>query len=186
VCPAFPNHNSTDYDASKSEQPLSIVVTSSPQSDDQEVVLPISGKSYRWNRPKYSRNRRRLDIWVFAFAFLFSNWRNGRKWTYAGGFTPEKQAARRRSQAIWIRETFLDLGPTFIKLGQLFSTRADLFPLEYVEELSKLQDRVPAFSYEQVKETIEADFSKPINKLFSSFDPIPLAAASLGLSLIHI
>ncbi len=59
--------------------------------------------------------------------------------------TDAKRAARRRAQAIWIRETFLDLGPTFIKLGQLFSTRADLFPSEYVEELSKLQDRVPAF-----------------------------------------
>ncbi|MEM6613109.1 MAG: AarF/ABC1/UbiB kinase family protein [Cyanobacteria bacterium P01_C01_bin.72] len=142
--------------------------------------MPISGKSYRWNRPKYSRNRRRLDIWVFAFSFLFRNWRNGRKWTYMGGFTPEKQTARRRAQAIWIRENFLNLGPTFIKLGQLFSTRADLFPLEYVEELSKLQDRVPAFDYEQVKETIETDFAKPVDRLFASFDPIPLAAASLG------
>ncbi|MEL6501079.1 MAG: AarF/ABC1/UbiB kinase family protein [Cyanobacteria bacterium J06623_1] len=144
------------------------------------MAIPISGKSYRWNRPKYSRNRRRLDIWVFAFSFLFSNWRNSRKWTYVGGFTPEKQAFRRRAQAIWIRENFLNLGPTFIKLGQLFSTRADLFPLEYVEELSKLQDRVPAFDYEQVKETIETDFAKPIDQLFASFDPIPLAAASLG------
>ena len=179
MSPAFPNQNSTDYGSSKSDQPLSIEVTSS-QPSDPKVILPISGKSYRWNRPKYSRNRRRFDIWVFAFAFLFSNWRNSRKWTYSGGFTPEKQATRRRSQAIWIRDSFLDLGPTFIKLGQLFSTRADLFPLEYVEELSKLQDRVPAFSYEQVKETIESDFAKPIDKLFSSFDPIPLAAASLG------
>ncbi|MEN9519602.1 MAG: hypothetical protein RLZZ381_2190 [Cyanobacteriota bacterium] len=179
MSPAFPNQNSTDYGSSKLDRPLPIAVITS-QSDEQKAIAPISGKSYRWNRPKYSRNRRRFDIWVFAFAFLFSNWRNGRKWTYAGGFTPEKQAIRRRSQAIWIRETFLDLGPTFIKLGQLFSTRADLFPLEYVEELSKLQDRVPAFSYEQVKETIESDFAKPIDKLFSSFDPIPLAAASLG------
>lgn len=179
MSPAFPNQKSPDYGSSKSDKPLSIEVTSS-QPSEPKVILPISGKSYRWNRPKYSRNRRRFDIWVFAFAFLFSNWRNGRKWTYSGGFTPEKQAKRRRSQAIWIRETFLDLGPTFIKLGQLFSTRADLFPVEYVEELSKLQDRVPAFSYEQVKETIESDFAKPIDKLFSSFDPIPLAAASLG------
>ncbi|MEL6928909.1 MAG: AarF/ABC1/UbiB kinase family protein [Cyanobacteria bacterium J06600_6] len=144
------------------------------------MAMPMSDKSYRWNRPKYSRNRRRLDIWVFAFSFLFRNWRDKRKWTYLGGFTTDKQAARRRKQAIWIRENFLSLGPTFIKLGQLFSTRADLFPIEYVEELSKLQDRVPAFDYEQVKETIEADFAKPIDKLFASFDPIPLAAASLG------
>jgi predicted unusual protein kinase regulating ubiquinone biosynthesis (AarF/ABC1/UbiB family) len=101
-------------------------------------------------------------------------------WSYRGGMTPEKQATRRRAQAAWIRESFLDLGPTFIKLGQLFSTRADLFPAEYVEELSQLQDRVPAFSYEVVERIIEDEFGKSIPELFRSFDPIPLAAASLG------
>nr|WP_227517489.1 AarF/ABC1/UbiB kinase family protein [Thermostichus lividus] len=97
-----------------------------------------------------------------------------------GGMTDAKRAARRRAQAIWIRETFLDLGPTFIKLGQLFSTRADLFPTEYVEELSKLQDRVPAFSYDLVEKIIYEDFGRRIPELFRSFDPIPMAAASLG------
>lgn len=140
----------------------------------------MSAKSYRWNRPKYSRNRRRIDIWRFVFTFLIRNWRNKRKWSYSGGITPEKQAKRRKNQAIWIRENFLELGPTFIKLGQLFSTRADLFPIEYVEELSKLQDRVPAFSYDQIEEIVESDLGKPITKLFQSFDPTPLAAASLG------
>lgn len=71
-------------------------------------------------------------------------------------------------------------GPTFIKVGQLFSTRADLFPVEYVEELSKLQDKVPAFSYEQVEKIVEQDFGKAIPELYRSFDPIPIAAASLG------
>ncbi len=104
----------------------------------------------------------------------------GKSWTYRGGMTPEKQAVRRRAQASWVRETFLELGPTFIKLGQLFSTRADLFPIEYVEELSQLQDRVPAFSYELVERIIEQEFDKSITELFSSFDPIPLAAANLG------
>ena len=179
MSPAPPNQNSIDYEPSTPDEPTSTMVISSGSGAEKGVV-PITGKSYRWNRPKYSRNRRRFDIWFFAFSFLFSNWRRGQKWTYVGGFTPEKQAVRRRAQAIWIRENFLNLGPTFIKLGQLFSTRADLFPLEYVEELSKLQDRVPAFDYEQVRETIESDFAKPIDKLFASFDPIPLAAASLG------
>lgn len=179
MSPAFPEPNITDYESRQPDRSLPVAIAPS-QSYDQEMAMPMSDKSYRWNRPKYSRNRRRLDIWVFAFSFLFRNWRDKRKWTYLGGFTTDKQAARRRKQAIWIRENFLSLGPTFIKLGQLFSTRADLFPIEYVEELSKLQDRVPAFDYEQVKETIEADFAKPIDKLFASFDPIPLAAASLG------
>jgi predicted unusual protein kinase regulating ubiquinone biosynthesis (AarF/ABC1/UbiB family) len=111
---------------------------------------------------------------------LFKFWRNSQKWTYGGGFSEEKKAARRKIQAAWIRENLLELGPTFIKVGQLFSTRADLFPSEYVEELSKLQDRVPAFSYEQAVAIIEKDLGKPIAKLFRSFDPTPLAAASLG------
>ncbi len=137
-------------------------------------------KVYRWNREKYSRRRRFLDIWAFVWLLLGSLWLNGKAWSYRGGMTEEKKAARRRSQAVWIRETLLDLGPTFIKVGQLFSTRADLFPAEYVEELSKLQDRVPAFSYEQVAAIIQQDLGKPVQKLFRSFDPIPLAAASLG------
>jgi len=107
-------------------------------------------------------------------------WLNGKSWSYPEGYTEENRAARRRKQAIWIRETFLDLGPTFIKLGQLFSTRSDLFPIEYVEELSKLQDKVPAFGYEQVEQIVEEEFGRKVNELFRSFDPLPLAAASLG------
>jgi predicted unusual protein kinase regulating ubiquinone biosynthesis (AarF/ABC1/UbiB family) len=155
-------------------------VAASTLAEKPTKSMVSAKKSYRWNRPKYSRNRRRLDIWVFVFTFLFKVWRNNRKWTYAGGFTDEKLATRRRAQAVWIRENFLELGPTFIKLGQLFSTRADLFPAEYVEELSKLQDRVPAFPYEQVEEIVAVELGKPISKLFASFDPTPLAAASLG------
>lgn len=62
----------------------------------------------------------------------------------------------------------------------MFSTRADIFPIEYVDELSKLQDRVPAFSFEQVRSIIEKDLGKPLEDLFLSVDPTPLAAASLG------
>jgi predicted unusual protein kinase regulating ubiquinone biosynthesis (AarF/ABC1/UbiB family) len=144
------------------------------------MIAPRRQKAYKWNRKRYSRTKRSIDIWSFVFRFLGARWLHKRPWSYQGEMTPEKMAARRRKQAIWIRETFLELGPTFIKLGQLFSTRADLFPTEYVEELSKLQDRVPAFSYEQVEEIIQADFGKSVPELFKSFDPIPLAAASLG------
>ena len=139
-----------------------------------------TAKSYRWNRKNYSRGRRRIEIWAFVSRFLWEQWRDKRAWTYVGGFTEEKKKARQRRQAIWIRETFLDLGPTFIKLGQLFSTRADLFPAEYVEELTKLQDRVPAFSYEEAAAIIEEDFGKGVDELYRHFDPLPLAAASLG------
>ncbi|NEO70434.1 MAG: AarF/ABC1/UbiB kinase family protein [Moorea sp. SIO3H5] len=141
---------------------------------------PYSEKAYRWNQENYSRQRRFIDIWRFVLTLMTGLWLDGKPWSYRGGYTEQKHAYRRKTQAIWIRDTFLDLGPTFIKVGQLFSTRADIFPSEYVEELSKLQDRVPAFSYEQVEQIIQEDLGKPIKELFSAFDPIPLAAASLG------
>jgi predicted unusual protein kinase regulating ubiquinone biosynthesis (AarF/ABC1/UbiB family) len=149
-------------------------------STPASVTFMPTGKSYRWNREHYSKTRRFFDIWFFVWRFLGGRWLLGKAWSYWGGMTDAKRAARRRAQAIWIRETFLDLGPTFIKLGQLFSTRADLFPTEYVEELSKLQDRVPAFSYDLVEKIIYEDFGRRIPELFRSFDPIPMAAASLG------
>ncbi|WP_414550359.1 ABC1 kinase family protein [Anabaena sp. CCY 0017] len=139
-----------------------------------------SEKAYRWNRENYSSRRRFVDIWSFVLTLMFKLWRYNKSWSYAGGVTEAKQVARRKAQAVWIRNTLLDLGPTFIKVGQLFSTRADIFPGEYVEELAKLQDKVPAFSYEQVETSIEEELGKKIPELFQNFEPIPLAAASLG------
>nr|WP_319419930.1 AarF/ABC1/UbiB kinase family protein [Pleurocapsa sp. FMAR1] len=177
---AIPDQKPIDDRSNQSDSAKTVEEVGAAAPHSQKAGVMVAAKSYRWNRAKYSRNRRRLDIWRFVFTFLFRNWWDKRKWTYSGGMTPEKQALRRREQAVWIRENFLELGPTFIKVGQLFSTRGDLFPIEYVEELSKLQDRVPAFPYEQVEETIKSDFGKSINQLFSSFEPTPLAAASLG------
>ncbi|MBD2514613.1 AarF/ABC1/UbiB kinase family protein [Nostoc sp. FACHB-973] len=139
-----------------------------------------SDKAYRWNREKYSSRRRFVDIWSFVLTLLFRLWLYNKSWSYTGGVTEAKQTARRKTQALWIRNTLLDLGPTFIKVGQLFSTRADIFPVEYVGELAKLQDKVPAFSYEQVEAIIEQELGKKIPELFQNFEPIPLAAASLG------
>lgn len=139
-----------------------------------------SDKAYRWNRENYSSKRRFVDIWSFVLTLMFKLWLYNKSWSYAGGVTEVKQITRRKAQAVWIRTTLLELGPTFIKIGQLFSTRADIFPGEYVEELAKLQDKVPAFSYEQVEAIIEQELGKKLPVLFQSFEPIPLAAASLG------
>ncbi len=146
----------------------------------KQMDKSYTGKAYRWNRENYSSRRRYLDIWSFVLTLMFRLWLYNRSWSYSGGPTEVKKAARRKAQAIWIRNTLLDLGPTFIKIGQLFSTRADIFPSEYVEELSKLQDKVPAFAYEQVEKIIQQELGKKIPQLFESFEPIPLAAASLG------
>ncbi|MEP0908152.1 AarF/ABC1/UbiB kinase family protein [Leptolyngbya subtilissima ST-M1] len=160
--------------------PLALASTASLAAAAGEKTPPFRQDSYRWNQGRYSRQRRFVDIWGFVLRLLWARWLYGKAWSYGGAMTAEAQTARRRELAVWIRETLLDLGPTFIKVGQLFSTRADIFPIEFVEELSKLQDRVPAFSYEQARDIIEADLGKPIHTLYRTFDPIPLAAASLG------
>ena len=179
-----PSESSADL-LSIAEQPPVFPGLDDPQASYSELPKRLrpqthNQKSYRWNREQYSQKRRFLDIWSFVFKLLATQWSYNKSWAYPAGMTEENQAKRRRAIAIWIRETFLDLGPTFIKVGQLFSTRADLFPVEYVEELSKLQDKVPAFGYEQVEVIVFYDFGRTIPELYKSFDPIPLAAASLG------
>jgi ubiquinone biosynthesis protein len=72
------------------------------------------------------------------------------------------------------------LGPTFIKLGQLLSTRADLLPPAYLAALARLQDDVEPFPYEDVDEILREDLGIRVSKAFAEFDPVPIAAASLG------
>jgi predicted unusual protein kinase regulating ubiquinone biosynthesis (AarF/ABC1/UbiB family) len=72
------------------------------------------------------------------------------------------------------------LGPTFIKLGQLLSTRADLLPPPYLDSLSRLQDQIAPFSYEQVDSIVSTELGVRISKAFAEFDPEPIGAASLA------
>ncbi|MFC2948708.1 ABC1 kinase family protein [Virgibacillus sediminis] len=79
-----------------------------------------------------------------------------------------------------IRKFLEDMGPSFIKLGQIASTRRDLIPEDIIRELEKLQEDVPPFSYEEVEEIIGRELNASIHDLFLEFDEIPLAAASIG------
>lgn len=79
-----------------------------------------------------------------------------------------------------VRMALEELGPTFVKLGQILSTRPDLIPLEYVQELSKLQDDVPSFPYDDVREIIKSETGRLPEENFGSFEKTPLAAASMG------
>jgi predicted unusual protein kinase regulating ubiquinone biosynthesis (AarF/ABC1/UbiB family) len=72
------------------------------------------------------------------------------------------------------------MGPTYVKLGQLLSTRVDLLPQAYTEALTRLQDDVAPFPFEQVCETVEAELGAPLRSVFSEFDEEPIAAASLA------
>lgn len=79
-----------------------------------------------------------------------------------------------------LRRAMEDLGPTFIKFGQILSTRSDIMPPEYLEELSYLQDEVPPVSWEQAREVVETELGAPIEDLFAQVDPVPIASASLA------
>ncbi|MBD2186998.1 ABC1 kinase family protein [Pseudanabaena mucicola] len=139
-----------------------------------------SETNYRWSRDNYSEFARTIDIWRTVLIFSWMIWIDGKKWSYIGGKTEAKAKKRTRKRAVWLRESMLQLGPTFIKVGQLLSTRADILPAESVEELSKLQDKVPAFTATKAQQIIEAELGKPLDQMFSYFEPVPLAAASLG------
>ena len=79
-----------------------------------------------------------------------------------------------------IREMLEELGPTFVKFGQLLSTRPDVVPADIIEELVKLQDRVPPIPVDVVRQVVEAELGLTLDRLFERFDPEPIAAASIG------
>lgn len=86
----------------------------------------------------------------------------------------------RKQLAADLRDTLIRLGPTFIKVGQLLSTRVDVFAPEVIEELSILQNNVPGFPAERALAIIREELGRSADELFKSFDPRPLAAASLA------
>jgi ubiquinone biosynthesis protein len=79
-----------------------------------------------------------------------------------------------------VRMTLEELGPTYIKLGQVLSTRPDLIPVEFIEELAKLQDRVPPFPFAEAEALIQRELGRPSAELFERIDPEPTASASIA------
>ncbi len=85
-----------------------------------------------------------------------------------------------RSGPVHLRRALEDLGPTFMKLGQVLSTRPDLVPPDYETELARLQDRAPIVPIDEIVAAVEAALGRPVAEVFARFEPIPLAAASIG------
>ncbi|MBA0640269.1 hypothetical protein Goklo_023224 [Gossypium klotzschianum] len=160
------------------KMPISRVSKDLPPLEELKI-LP-SDENFSWANENYSSLQRSIDVWSFVISLRVRVLLDNAKWAYAGGFTEDKQKKRRRTTASWLRERVLQLGPTFIKLGQLSSTRSDLFPREFVDELAKLQDKVPAFSPKKARGFIEKELGAPIHVLFKEFEDQPIAAASLG------
>jgi predicted unusual protein kinase regulating ubiquinone biosynthesis (AarF/ABC1/UbiB family) len=100
-----------------------------------------------------------------------------REWVRSEGKNVDYEKYRRHARKIL--DAFIELGPVYIKLGQWLSSRADLLPQPYLEELSKLQDDVPAAPFEKVKPIIEKDLG-PINDAFTSINTTAISGASLG------
>ena len=92
----------------------------------------------------------------------------------------EGEAIARQPHETRLRLALTDLGPTFIKLGQLLSTRADLVGVELADELKKLQADVPADPFSSVRGTVESELVQPIEDVFAEFDEEPIASASIG------
>jgi ubiquinone biosynthesis protein len=92
--------------------------------------------------------------------------------------SPDEASPSERGQRL--REMLDELGPTFVKFGQLLSTRPDVVPPDIIVELRKLQDEVSPFPFDQVEQVIEEELGQPIERLFTEFVETPIAAASIG------
>ncbi|HET7565126.1 MAG TPA: AarF/UbiB family protein [Gemmatimonadaceae bacterium] len=117
-------------------------------------------------------------FWRLA-PFLTAFLRDRRRWIFIGRprtLTPEQHRDRARR----LTATVADLGPTFIKLAQVFASRADILPEPYLSEIGHLTDRVPPLPLPAIEGVIEREFGQPPSALFECFHPEPLAAASLG------
>ena len=93
---------------------------------------------------------------------------------------PENGAGPTAADAVQLTDDLEKLGPTFIKVGQFLSTRPDLLPASYLEALTRLQNRVEPFPFEEVEAIVSEELGTRLSKAFESFDPKPVAAASLG------
>jgi ubiquinone biosynthesis protein len=107
---------------------------------------------------------------------IFFRRKRGEKETLDESFFPKQKFPNPRR----IRLVLEELGPTFVKLGQMMSTRADLFPPEYINEFKKLQDQIPPVPFPEIKALIEGQLKRALPEIFSEFTPEPFAAASVA------
>jgi len=96
------------------------------------------------------------------------------------GLQPSGEKFEPTTFAIRARLVFEDLGPTFIKLGQILSTRPDLVNVSFILELKRLQDNIPPFEFDEARHQIESELERPLNEMFEKLEETPLGTASIG------
>lgn len=106
--------------------------------------------------------------------------RHGLGYMFITGDLMTMQEKDLASLGVHLRNAFAELGPAFVKIGQLASTRSDLIPLPIVQELAKLQDRVFPLPYREIRRVIEESLQSRLESAYQEFNPVPLAAASIG------
>ena len=122
-------------------------------------------------------NFRTIQVLLKLLPSVLALRRDRKRWARTEGKETDLEVYRKNAQRVL--RTFITLGPVFIKLGQWLSSRADILPQPYLEELAKLQDDVPAAPFEQVRPIIEHDLGS-IEGKFESIDTNPISGASLG------
>lgn len=148
-----------------------------PELPEPELVGGVSDDSL----PLRTRLRSLYRLFVVLGAFLpfaVALLRDRRRWLLFGDGRERTEADDRR-RARKLRETLLDLGPAFIKFGQMLSTRPDVLPPAYVEELAALQDRVPPAPWPEAREVLEGELG-PVDEVFAAFEREPISGASIG------
>ncbi|MGH7501254.1 MAG: ABC1 kinase family protein [Longimicrobiales bacterium] len=126
-----------------------------------------------------NRWRRGFAILSRLTPFIFAFVRDRRRWLLFGGpALRSPQQHERRAQRL--TETIAELGPTFIKLAQVFGARADILPEPYLSNISRLQDQVPPDPFESIERVLIEELGQPPREVFASFETEPVAAASLG------
>ncbi|MEX0856468.1 MAG: AarF/UbiB family protein [Gemmatimonadota bacterium] len=118
-------------------------------------------------------------IFAAFFPFVAAFLRDRRRFVLLGRPARRAQGHHER-RAAKLAATIASLGPTFVKLGQIFGARADLVPEPYLSAIGRLQDQVPAVPADEARRAIEAELGAPVGEVFQRFDSVPIAAASLG------
>lgn len=129
--------------------------------------------------PVLMRFLRALRIWRTILFLAVMLWWDGCSWSYPVGHTEARRASRQRQRAHWLTTELLTLGSAFIKIGQLLSARPDVLPADWVNELSSLQDRVPAFPFWQVQDLLKRELGDRCAEIID-LDEQPLGSASLA------